>query len=154
MSNSFWDPTDCSLPAYSVHQISQARILECVAISFSRESSQPWWLNRKNLPAQQETWVQSLVREGSICVYYIHYIFFFNFLDFILYCVIAVNIVIVSGEQRRNSAMHIHVSILPQTPLPTRLLHNIEQSSIFYTLGPCWLSILNIAVYTWPFQTP
>ena len=33
------DPRDCSLPGSSVHGILQARILECVAISFSRESS-------------------------------------------------------------------------------------------------------------------
>ena len=31
---------DCSLPDYAVHGISQARILEWVAISFSRGSSQ------------------------------------------------------------------------------------------------------------------
>ena len=36
-----WDPMDCSLPASSVYGISQARILEWVAISFSRGSSQP-----------------------------------------------------------------------------------------------------------------
>ena len=30
------DPMDCSLTASSVHGIFQARILECVAISFSR----------------------------------------------------------------------------------------------------------------------
>ena len=35
------DPMDCSLPASSVHGISQARILESVAISFSRGSFQP-----------------------------------------------------------------------------------------------------------------
>ena len=35
------DPMDCSLPGSSVHGISQARILEWVAISFSRGSSQP-----------------------------------------------------------------------------------------------------------------
>ena len=32
---------DCSPPGFSVHGISQARILEWVAISFSMESSQP-----------------------------------------------------------------------------------------------------------------
>ena len=32
---------DCSLPGYTVHGISQARILEWVAITFSRGSSQP-----------------------------------------------------------------------------------------------------------------
>ena len=35
------DPTDYSLPGSCVHWILQARILECVAISFSRGSSQP-----------------------------------------------------------------------------------------------------------------
>ena len=35
------DPMDCSPPGSSVHGISQARILEWVAISFSRGSSQP-----------------------------------------------------------------------------------------------------------------
>ena len=35
------DPIDCSLPGSSVHGILQARILEWVAISFSRGSSQP-----------------------------------------------------------------------------------------------------------------
>ena len=35
------DPMDCSLPGSSVHGISQARILEWVAISYSRVSSWP-----------------------------------------------------------------------------------------------------------------
>ena len=35
------DPMDCSLPGSSVHGILQARILESVAISFSKGSSQP-----------------------------------------------------------------------------------------------------------------
>ena len=35
------DPMDCSLPHSSVHGIFQARVLEWVAISFSRGSSQP-----------------------------------------------------------------------------------------------------------------
>ena len=33
---------DCSTPDSSVHEILQARILEWVAIRFSRGSSQPW----------------------------------------------------------------------------------------------------------------
>ena len=32
-----WDPMDCSPPGSSVHGISQARILQWVAISFSRD---------------------------------------------------------------------------------------------------------------------
>ena len=35
------DPVDCSLPGSSVHGILQARVLEWVAISFSRGSSLP-----------------------------------------------------------------------------------------------------------------
>ena len=35
------DPMDCSLPGSSMHGIFQARVLEWVAISFSRESSWP-----------------------------------------------------------------------------------------------------------------
>ena len=35
------DPMDCSLPGSSIHGIFQARVLERVAISFSKESSQP-----------------------------------------------------------------------------------------------------------------
>ena len=45
----FVTPVDCSLPSSSIHGISQARILEWVAISFSRGSSQPrdWtWVSR------------------------------------------------------------------------------------------------------------
>ena len=41
------DLMDCSLPGSSVHGISQARILEKVAIPFSRGSSQP----------RDQTWV-------------------------------------------------------------------------------------------------
>ena len=35
------DPIDCSLPGFSIYGILQARILEWVAISFSRGSFQP-----------------------------------------------------------------------------------------------------------------
>ena len=43
------DPVNCSLPDSSVHGIFQARILEWVAISFSRGSS----------PLKDRTWVSS-----------------------------------------------------------------------------------------------
>ena len=35
------DPMDCSLSGFSVHGIFQARVLEWIAISFSRGSSRP-----------------------------------------------------------------------------------------------------------------
>ena len=42
------DPTDCSLPGFSGHGISQARILELVAISSSRGSSGPRAMSPEN----------------------------------------------------------------------------------------------------------
>ena len=44
------DPMDCSLPGSSVHGIFQARVLEWVAISFSRGSSWP-----RDLPHRRQT---------------------------------------------------------------------------------------------------
>ena len=49
--------------------------------------------------------------------------------------------------------MHMYPFFL-QTPLPFRLPYNIEQSSLGYTVGPCWLLTSNIAVCTCLFQTP
>ena len=80
-------------------------------------------------------------------------LFCFTFEFFILYWGVA-DIVIISGEWWRDSAIHIHVSILSQTSLLSRLPHNTEQSSMCHAIGPCWLSILNIAVCTWSSQTP
>ena len=48
---------------------------------------------------------------------------------------------IVLGAQQSNSAIQIHGSILPQTPLPSRLSNNIEQSYLCTAVGPCWLYI-------------
>ena len=45
------DPMDCSLPGSSVHGILQAKILEWVAVSFSRGSS----------PPTNRTWVSCIV---------------------------------------------------------------------------------------------
>ena len=59
---------------------------------------------------------------------------------------------IVLGGQQRDSATHIHVSILPQTPFESGLPHNIEQSSLGCAVGLCWLSILNASVCTCPSQ--
>ena len=72
--------------------------------------------------------------------------FFFNFLFFIGVELIN-DVVIIPGGQQRDSAIHIHVFILPQTPIPSSLLHNIEQSSLCYTVRPCWLSILFLFIY-------
>ena len=81
------------------------------------------------------------------------FFFFFNFLFYIRVKLIN-NVVLVSGVQQSDSVIHIHVSLLFQILFPIRLLQNIEQSSLCYTVGPCWLSILNIAVCTCQSQTP
>ena len=54
------DPMDCNLPDSSVRGISQARILEWVAISFSRGSS----------PPRDRTWVYSYCRQ---ILYHLNY---------------------------------------------------------------------------------
>ena len=80
----------------------------------------------------------------------------FLFLNYLFYIGVEPinNVVIVLGGQQRDSAIHIHVSILPKAPFPPRLPHNIEQSSLCYTVGHCWLSILNTAMNTCRSQTP
>ena len=83
-------------------------------------------------------------------------LFFYFFLNF-LFCIgvqLINNVVSVSGVQQSNSVIHIHISILLQILFPFRLLQNTEQSSPYYTVGPFWLSILNIAVCTCQYQTP
>ena len=51
------DPMDCSLPGSSVHGIFQARILEWVAISFSRGSSWPRDQTRVSCISCTGTWM-------------------------------------------------------------------------------------------------
>ena len=58
------------------------------------------------------------------------------------------NVMLVSGVKQSDSVIHILVSILFQIILPFKLLQSIEQSSLCCTVGPCWLSVLNIALCT------
>ena len=74
-----------------------------------------------------------------------------NFLKKLLFCIgvqLINNAVLISGVQKSNSVVHIHVAVLFQTLFPCSLLQNTEQSSLCYTVGSCCLSILNIAVCT------
>ena len=81
------------------------------------------------------------------------FLVFFNVLFYIGVQLIN-NVVIVSGVQQSDSVIHVHVSIVFQILFPFKLLHDMEQSSLCCTVGPCWLSILNIAVCTCQSQTP
>ena len=65
----------------------------------------------------------------------------FNFI--LEYSWLTNNTVTISCEQQRDSAIHIHVPILPQTPL-LQAATNTEQSSLCFMVKPCWLSILFI----------
>ena len=97
------DPMDCSPPGFSAHGTLQSRTLEWVAISSSRELSQPgvnlsyqcllhcMWIvhllsqqesasgsGSEEFPAMQETWVQSLGQEDLLGIggrnsYSLHY---------------------------------------------------------------------------------
>ena len=73
---------------------------------------------------------------STIISFFRFHLFFPQTLNF-LFCIRVYtvnNVVVVSGEQRRDSAIHIHVSILPQVPFSFRLPHNIEQSSLCCTV--------------------
>ena len=64
------------------------------------------------------------------------------------------SIVLVSGVQQSDSGICMHVPIPFQILFPLRLLQKTEQSSLCYPVGPCWLSILNIAVSIYQLQAP
>ena len=53
-------------------------------------------------------------------------------------------LVLVSGVQKNDSVIHIYLS--PILFCYGCLLQSIEYSSLWYTLGPCCLSILCIVV--------
>ena len=64
------------------------------------------------------------------------------------------NVVLASGIQESDLVIHTHVSILFQILFPFRLLQNIEQSSLWHTVSPCWFSVLTVAVCTCQSETP
>ena len=91
----------------------------------------------------------------------VHQVLPYSFMDveqFFCCCYIGVefinNVVLVSRVQQSDSVIQIHVCILFQILFPFRLLQSIEQSFLCCTVGPSWLSILNIAVCTCQSQTP
>ena len=68
-----WNPMDCSLPGSSVHGILQARILERVAIPFSRGSSQSRdWIRVSCIAGEFFTvWATSEAQENHVnCLFY------------------------------------------------------------------------------------
>ena len=80
------------------------------------------------LPGESETQIETLlgVRPGFVCL-----LACFSFCWG--YSQLTDNIMIVSGEQQRDSPIHIHVSILLPTPLPSKLPYDTEQNSPCYS---------------------
>ena len=66
-----WSPVNCSPPGSSVHGIFQARILELVAITFSRGSSWPRDWTCVSCICCIGRWIlyHSATREASVCMY-------------------------------------------------------------------------------------
>ena len=83
------DPMDCSSPGSFIYGIFQARVLEWVAISFSRGSSQP---RLSHIIGRCFTWAS---REVCVCIYihiHIHiytqkYIYIYIFMPY-MYCIL------------------------------------------------------------------
>ena len=84
-------------------------------------------------------------KQYMICVnlflIYIHWSILFYYWN-----IIDLQFLWVSDVQQSDSVTHIDICILFQILFPYRLLQNIEYSSLLYTVGPCWLSILYIVV--------
>ena len=96
-----YDPMDCSPPGSSVHGIFQARVLEWVAIAFSRASSRPRdWTRVSPIVGRRFTvWATREAQSRSCCLIRTHllfccfclwaslsFFFFFHFLTFFLEC--------------------------------------------------------------------
>ena len=79
-----------------------------------------WWAAVYGV-AQSWTWLRGLNSSSNV-PFRMQDIFFFNFKYFFLFWDKPINnVVVVSGEQWRDSARHTHVSILSPNPLPSRL---------------------------------
>ena len=74
----------------------------------------------------------------------------FSFSFFLLLFKIEVHLVYSVVNVFRCTAviqLYFYISILFQILFPCRLLQNIKYSSLYYTVGPCWLSVIYSSVY-------
>ena len=69
MCQTLCDPMDCSLPGSSVHGIFQVRILEWVAISFSRGSTRPRHWTLVSCIVGRHNWATSLLYFTCVYIY-------------------------------------------------------------------------------------
>ena len=85
--------------------------------------------------------------KGHIYISFFLNKFFFNFFYFGIGVQLINNVVIVSGEGTLS-----YIYMYPFSPKLPSHSHAIEQSSTSYTVGPCWLSVLNTVVCTCPWR--
>ena len=123
------DPKDCSSPDYSVHGISQVRILKWVAISFSRASSQPMDQNHISCMGRQILYCWA-TREAHFREYHFS-LFFTLFCCFIfLWALVAIQI---SSVQ---SLSHVQLFATPWTAA--------RQASLSITNSQSLLKLMSI----------
>ena len=95
----------------------------------SHERFRKFWLVNAHARCQRNYHIASYEKAGNL---------FLTFYFVLGYSQLTNNVVLASCDQLRDSAIHIHVSIPPQIPLPSRLPCNIEQSSIYCTVDLCY----------------
>ena len=133
------DPMDCSLPGSSLHGIFQARILEWVAISLSRRSSQP----------RDWTQVSCIVgKHFTICSVRLGYLRFFLFLEVRLYCckLLSYNWFCSILYTKISSKWIKDLNVRPDTIKHieeniSRTISNINRSNIFFNLSAILMEI-------------
>ena len=79
-----------------------------------------------------------LPSDNSVLYFFQYVLFLFSSKTFCTGVLPINNVVIVSGKQWGDWATHMCISILPQAPIPSRLAHSIEHSSMCYTVVFCW----------------
>ena len=150
MSNSC-DPTDCSLPGSSVHGILQARILEWLAISFSKGSSHPG-IESGSPALQADSLLTELRGKPWLCVYSINVIFFHFPMGCVYLCAqLCLILCDLMDCSPSGSSVHgiIQARILNRLPFPTQgdlpdagiepaSLESLALAGRFFTTSSTW----------------
>ena len=123
------DPVDCSLPGSSVHGILQARILEWVAISFSKGSSRPRDQTAVSCIAGRRFTLWA-TREGLLLLYY------FN--------IISVSVVKITSLWKRFNVCFKISPILHMLFQVFTILSNVTSRMIRVSKNDSWFLILQV----------
>ena len=134
-----------------VHLLPSPNFLSFLQLNQYLLGRRPWGAKYIEVNMSKYSWNGFFLGENLLFVssssWWLQAFLFFSLLKrLILYWHIVNNsVLIVSGEQRRDSAIHIHVCILPQTPShPGCHITLSRVPCAIYTVTPGWLSVLNI----------